>query len=87
MNKKTGGKIAAVAAVAVLVALAAVWGALMRPSEPETVPHPTAAQIAAEDSALSAGKKVRKTRHDSTPPKKRHVPRQRDFLNEPVPSE
>ncbi|GEM_PF-3911017 len=87
MNKKTGGRIAAAAAVVVLVALAVLWGIMMRPSGPKTVPFPTAEQIAAEDSAIAAEKKVRKARRDSTPQKKRHVPRQRDFLNEPIPSE
>ena len=57
MNKKTGGKIAAVAAVAVLVALAAVWGALMRPSEPETVPTPRQCRLPPRTAHSQQGKK------------------------------
>lgn len=85
MGRDTAGKIAAVAAVAVLMALAVAWGVIMRPSEPRAVACPAPADTAATDSIIP--KKERRTRRNSTQPKKKHVPVQRDFLNEPVPSE
>ncbi|MBP3536982.1 MAG: hypothetical protein J6J93_05515 [Muribaculaceae bacterium] len=79
MGKDKGSNATAIVALVIIVLLLVLWGLLMRPSEPEYIAPPVAADTVAAKAAPEKKAKEKKKN-----PATRQRPKARDFLDEPV---